>query len=61
MANLTTKELTALSDQLNFERTLCCKYREAAQECTEPELQTSFQKYAEQHRQNYDCLLGYLK
>ena len=35
MANLTTKELTALSDQLNFEKTLYCKYQEAAQECTE--------------------------
>ena len=30
MANLTTKELTALSDQLNFEKTLYCKYQEAA-------------------------------
>ena len=28
MANLTTKELTALSDQLNFEKTLYCKYQE---------------------------------
>ena len=25
MANLTTKELTALSDQLNFEKTLYCR------------------------------------
>ena len=38
MANLTTKELTALSDQLNFEKTLYCKYQEAAQECTEEDL-----------------------
>ena len=56
MANLTTKELTALSDQLNFEKTLYCKYQEAAQECTEEDLKPCFQ-----HRQNYDCLLGYLK
>ncbi|MFQ7853806.1 MAG: hypothetical protein ACLRIS_00335 [Flavonifractor plautii] len=61
MANLTTKELTALSDQLNFEKTLYCKYQEAAQECTEEDLKPCFQQYADQHRQNYDCLLGYLK
>ena len=53
MANLTTKELTALSDQR--------KYQEAAQECTEEDLKPCFQQYADQHRQNYDCLLGYLK
>ena len=61
MANLTTKELTALYDQLNFEKTLYCKYQEAAQECTEEDLKPCFQQYADQHRQNYDCLLGYLK
>ena len=54
MANLTTKELTALSDQLNFEKTLYCKYQEAAQECTEEDLKPCFQQYADQHRQNYD-------
>lgn len=43
MANLTTKELTALSDQLNFEKTLYCKYQEAAQECTEEDLKPCFQ------------------
>ena len=42
MANLTTKELTALSDQLNFEKTLYCKYQEAAQECTEEDLSPAF-------------------
>ena len=61
MANLTSKELNALSDQLNFEKVLCCKYQAAVQECTDADLKTSFQQYAEQHKQNYDCLLGYLK
>ena len=61
MANLTSKELAALSDQLDFENVLCCKYQAAVQECTEPELKTSFQQYAQQHKQNYDCLLNYLK
>ena len=61
MANLTSKELAALSVQLDFEKVLCCKYQAAVQECMEPELKTSFQQYAQQHKQNYDCLLNYLK
>ncbi len=61
MANLTAKELTALSDQLNFEKVLCCKYQAAEQECTEADLKTAFGQYANQHKQNYDCLLNYLK
>ena len=31
MANLTSKELTALSDQLDFERVLHCKYLRAGE------------------------------
>lgn len=61
MANLTSKELAALEDQLGFEKVLCCKYQAAEQECTEQDLKQSFQKYANQHKQNYDCLLNYLK
>lgn len=61
MANLTTKELSALEDQLGFEKMLYCKYREAAQSTSETELKNSYDKYAEQHRQNYETLLGFLK
>ena len=61
MANLSTKELSALSDQLDFERMLCCKYQDAAQTTTEPELKTSFTQYAGQHKRNYDTLLSFLK
>lgn len=61
MANLTTKELSALNDQLGFEKVMYCKYQTAAQECVDPNMKTSFQQYANQHKQNFDCLLGYLK
>lgn len=61
MANLTSKELSALEDQLNFEKVLACKYQTAVQECTETELKTCFQQYAQQHQQNYTCLLNFLK
>ncbi len=61
MPNLTTKELTALSDQLDFERVLHCKYLSAVQESQDQELKSRFQSCAEQHLQNYNTLLTYLR
>lgn len=60
MANLSSKELSALEDQLGFEKVLCCKYQAAEQESTDTELKQCFQQYAQQHKQYYDCLLTYL-
>ena len=61
MANLTSKELFALSDQLGMERVMCGKHRAAAQEGTDQSIKPKLEQYANQHKQNYDCLLGYLK
>ena len=61
MPNLTTKELTALSDQLDFERVLHCKYLSAVQECQDQELKSKFQSCASQHLQNYNALLTNLR
>ena len=61
MANLTTKELSALEDQLGLEKVLCCKYQEAAQMATDPELQQQFRGYAQQHKTNYTNLLSFLQ
>lgn len=61
MPNLTTKEFTALSDQLDFERVLHCKYLSAVQESQDQELKTKFQSCASQHLQNYNTLLTYLR
>lgn len=58
MPILTTKELQALNDQLDFERVLHCKYLAAVQESTDQELKTMFQNCASQHLQNYNTLLG---
>ena len=57
MSVLTTKELQALSDQLDFEKV----YMAAVQECQDGALKNQFQGLADQHRQNYADLLGYLK
>lgn len=61
MANLTTEELHALEDQLGFEKVMCCKYKDAMQQCTDQELKSSYQQYAGQHKRNYDDLLSFLK
>ncbi len=61
MAILTTKELQALSDQLEFEKVLHCKYLSAVQDCQDRALQGKLQGLADQHRQNYTALLNYLK
>lgn len=61
MANLTTKELSALEDQLGFEAVLCCKYQDAAKNAGEVELKTVYEGYAARHKQNYDTLLNFLK
>ena len=61
MANLTTKELDALSDQLDFEKVLHCKYLSAAQESQDQELKRKYQACAGLHLQNYSTLLTYLR
>lgn len=61
MANLTNKELIGISDQLNFEKVLECKYQTAAQESQDAQLQSKFQSLAGQHKQNFDTLLNFLR
>ena len=61
MPNLTTKELTALSDQLDLERVLHCKYLSAVQESQDQELKSKFQSCASRHLENYNTLLGHLR
>ncbi len=61
MANLSTKELSALEDQLDFEHTCITKYQAASQETTEVALQTCFNRLAGQHQQNFNTLLSFLK
>ena len=61
MPNLTAKELMALSDQLDFERVLHCKYLAASRECGDQELCGTYRTCADRHLQNYKTLLGHLK
>lgn len=61
MPILTTKELQALSDQLDYEKTLHCKYVSAIQESQDQELKNCWQACANQHLQNYTALLDHLR
>ena len=61
MPNLTTKELAALSDQLDFEKVLHCKYLSAVQDSQDQELKSKFQSCADLHLRNYNTLLNHLR
>ena len=60
MPNLTSKELAALTDQLDMEKVLHCKYLSAVHESQDQELKSKFQCCADQHLQNYKTLLNHL-
>lgn len=61
MANLTSKELSALEDQLGFEKLMTCKYQAAAQTAADTGLKQKYQDYAGRHQRNYTNLLNFLK
>ena len=61
MANLTTRELAALEDQLSFEQTLVKKYRTMAEQCGDVRLKNDFRTYADKHQQHYNMLLTFLQ
>ena len=61
MANLTSKELTALEDQISEEATLVKKYEAMACLCGDTNLQKDFNDYANKHRAHYNTLVSFLQ
>ena len=61
MANLTSKELTALEDQIGSEQTLVKKYEAMACLCNDTRIQQSFNSIASKHRAHYNTLVNFLK
>lgn len=61
MTNLTSKELSALEDQLGQEMTLIRKYRAMSCLCTDPKLGQELSGYAQKHKQHYDTLVSFLQ
>jgi len=60
MANLTSKELSALEDQLNCEQMLIKKFKLYSQNATDPQIKEKCEKMAQRHKQHFDTLMGHL-
>ena len=61
MAQITGKELTALSDLLSMEENLVAKYKQFACDTTDHNLKNQYEQIAQRHQQHYDELYSNLK
>lgn len=61
MANLTSKELTALSDQLGAEQNLIKKYEAMACLCNDSKIKQDLTGFANKHRAHYNTLITFLQ
>jgi len=59
-ANITTKELSAIEDQLSMEQVLIKKFNSYSELCTDPTLKTKCQQIAGKHQQHFNKLMNYL-
>ena len=60
MPGLTSKELTALEDQLTMEQSLIKKYKLYAQQCGDPQIRTKCEQIAAKHQNHYTRLMNQL-
>ena len=60
MANLTSKELSAIEDQLNCEQMLIKKFKAYAETATDPQIKTTCENMAARHKTHFDTLMGHL-
>ena len=60
MASISSKELSAIEDQLNYEQLLIKKYKTTASQCSDKTLSAKFLSIADKHQQHFNTLLNYL-
>ena len=60
MANLTSKELTAIGDQLGIEENLIKKYKMYAQSSSDAQIKQKCTEIADKHQNHYNTLMGHL-
>lgn len=60
MANLTTKELSAIEDQLAQEEILVKKYKLMSEQCTDPAIKNQMETFSSKHQSHYNKLLSFL-
>ena len=58
---MTTKELTALQEQLGEEQVITKKYRTMAKQCNDPAIRQKLETIASQHQRHFDTLLSHLR
>ncbi|MDR0819490.1 MAG: spore coat protein [Oscillospiraceae bacterium] len=61
MSTLTTKELTALSEQIKAEQVLVKKYRKMAELASDGAVKTDLNSFADKHQQHANTLMGFLQ
>jgi len=61
LANLTSKELTALADQIGGEQMLVKKFESMASMCNDTKLQQDLNNFASKHRAHYNTLISFLQ
>lgn len=61
MANLTSKELTALEEQIGAEENLIKKYEALACLCNDTKIQQELNTFANKHRAHYNTLYSFLQ
>lgn len=61
MANLTSKELSAIEDQMSQEQTLIKKYQAMANMCNDTQIQQCLNDYANKHQQHFNTLSTFLQ
>jgi len=60
VANLTSKELTRIEDQLSLESVLIKKYQQLSSMTNDQVIKQKCDSIASRHQQHYNCLLGHL-
>ena len=61
MATITSKELTALEDQLSVEQNIINKYKMYSQTAIDSEIKDKCSCIANKHQKHYDTLISQLK
>ena len=61
MANLSSKELSALEDQIGQEQLLSAKYQAMSNICTNQQIKQCLTDYANKHQQHFSQLVTFLQ
>lgn len=60
MSQLTSKELSAIEDQLSVEQNLVAKFKTYASQVTDPQLKSQCEQVAAKHQAHFDRLYSHL-